>query len=241
MIGHTGRLYSTFLPPAVFHPQEPFMGPLHSTIDFFLHFNAHLNNFAGLHPVAVYGMLALIVFVETGLVVMPFLPGDSLLFAVGALAAAPNSPISLPLVMVLLCLSANCGDLVNYFVGKTFGEKVPFLSKKHLAEAHAFYARHGRKTIIMARFVPIIRTFAPFVAGVGEMTFPRFIGFSVLGGILWVVLVSLAGYFFGTIPAVASHFELVVVGIIAVSLIPIVVSAVTSGGKTAEPATPVAE
>jgi membrane-associated protein len=217
------------------------MGPFRSAVDFILHFNKYLNDFAGVHPVAVYGVLALIVFVETGLVVMPFLPGDSLLFAVGALAATPGSKISLPLVMVLLCVSANLGDLVNYFVGKTFGEKVPFLNKKHLAEAHAFYARHGRKTIILARFVPIIRTFAPFVAGVGKMTFPRFIGFSVAGGILWVVSVSLAGYFFGTRQVVRDHFELVVVGIIVVSLIPVVISAINSRRKPAEPVAPVVE
>jgi membrane-associated protein len=217
---------------------------VHTAIDYFLHFSKHIdefNRFVSNHPVSIYGMLAAIVFVETGLVIWPFLPGDSLLFAVGALAATHGSPLYLPYVIALLCVAANCGDLVNYFIGRTIGEKLPLISQKHLAEAHAFYARHGRKTIIIARFVPIVRTFAPFVAGIGEMAFPRFISFSIVGGILWVVTVSLAGYFFGGIPAVANHFEYVVLGIVAVSLIPIGVSAITSGGKATEPVAPAVE
>jgi membrane-associated protein len=203
---------------------------LHQVLDLVLHLDRHLNDFATVHPTAVYGLLALIVFCETGLVVTPILPGDSLLFAVGALAAAANSPINLPLVIVLLCLSANCGDLLNYTIGFHVGPKVfsrPdswLLNQKHLREAQDFYDRHGRKTIVMARFVPIIRTFAPFVAGIGKMPFTRFIGISVAGGILWVVTVSLAGYEFGQIQVVKNNFQLVVLAIIAISMIPVVVT-----------------
>ena len=203
---------------------------LHQVLDLVLHLDRHLNDFANVHPKAVYGLLALIVFCETGLVVTPILPGDSLLFAVGALAAAANSPINLALVIVLLCLCANCGDLLNYTIGFHLGPKVfsrPdswLLNQKHLREAQDFYDRHGRKTIVMARFVPIIRTFAPFVAGIGKMPFSRFIGISVAGGILWVVTVSMAGYEFGQIQVVKNNFQLVVLAIIAISMIPVLVT-----------------
>jgi membrane-associated protein len=200
-------------------------------LDLLRHWNVHLNNYAGGHQVGVYLVLCLVVFCETGLVVTPFLPGDSLLFAVGALAASAGSPINLPLVALLLCASANCGDLLNYIIGKRLGPKVFsaegnwLLNKKHLKEAHEFYEKHGRKTIIIARFVPIIRTFAPFVAGVGQMPFKRFIGFSIFGGALWVILISTAGYFFGQIPFVKTHFELVVLTIVTVSVLPVVAHA----------------
>src|ERR1700733_9712609 len=151
------------------------MDLLHSGLDLVLHVDKHLNAFASAHPIGVYALLVAIIFCETGFVVTPFLPGDSLLFAVGALAAAVASPINLPLVIVLLCAAANSGDLINYSVGRRMGpavfrkESSFLLNKKHLLEAHAFYERHGRKTIILARFVPIIRTFAPFVAGGGAV------------------------------------------------------------------------
>lgn len=202
------------------------MPSLHDALDLFVHLNKHLDIFAAAHQTGVYFLLFAIVFCETGFVVTPFLPGDSLLFAVGALAAGATSPISLPLVIVLLCLAANCGDVTNYAIGKRLGPKVFsrdksfLLNRKHLEEAQRFYDRHGRKTIILARFVPIIRTFAPFVAGVGRMHFLRFALFSVTGGILWVVSLSLAGYFFGRIPAVQNNFELVILVIIAISLLP---------------------
>ncbi|HEY2586647.1 MAG TPA: VTT domain-containing protein, partial [Tepidisphaeraceae bacterium] len=173
----------------------------------------------------LYVLLFVIVFCETGLVVTPFLPGDSLLFALGALAAQGDG-ISLPIAAVTLCLAANCGDLVNYTLGYRIGPKVFsregswLLNKRHLIEAQQFYERHGRKTIILARFLPIIRTFAPFVAGIGKMPFTRFIGFSVAGGILWVVSVLMAGFFFGRIPFIDRHFELVVVAIVVISVIP---------------------
>lgn len=204
------------------------MDVLHSAIDLFLHVDRHLNDFAGAHPIGVYALLIAIIFCETGLVVTPFLPGDSLLFAVGALAAETASPINLPLVIVLLCVAANCGDLLNYSVGRRLGpavfsrESSFLLNKKHLLEAHSFYERHGRKTIILARFVPIIRTFAPFVAGIGAMPFGRFIGFSIGGGILWVTLLSLAGFFFGQIGFVQKHFEVVVLAIVFISVLPMV-------------------
>jgi len=201
---------------------------MHQALDFLRHLDTYLNSFAAAHPQGVYALLMAIIFCETGLVVTPFLPGDSLLFAVGELAATSGSPIHLPLVIVALCVSANCGDLLNYSVGRRLGpavfrrESSFLLNKKHLLEAHAFYERHGRKTIILARFVPIIRTFAPFVAGIGEMEFHRFIGFSIGGGILWVTLLSLAGYFFGQIPVIKNHFEVVVLAICFISVLPVI-------------------
>jgi membrane-associated protein len=214
---------------------------LHRTIDLFLHLDKHLNAFASAHQVGVYVLLLAIVFCETGLVVWPFLPGDSLLFAVGALAAAPSSPISLPLVIVLLCLAANCGDLVNYMAGRRVGPKIFsrqsswLLNSRHLEEAHRFYERHGRKTIILARFVPIIRTFAPFVAGIGQMPFARFIGFSISGGAFWVVTVTLAGYFFNQIEFVRTHFQLVVLAIVVISVIPAALHALQARTRAAAP------
>ena len=199
---------------------------IHQAIDLFLHLDKHLNSYATAHQIGAYVLLAVIVFCETGLVVWPFLPGDSLLFAVGALAAAAGSPISLPLMILLLCAAANCGDVLNYTVGRRIGpaifrrESTWLLNKRHLQEAHRFYEKHGRKTIILARFVPIIRTFAPFVAGIGQMPFPRFIGFSISGGILWVVTLSLAGYYFNQIDFVRTHFQLVVLAIVVISLVP---------------------
>src|SRR6185437_11120039 len=166
------------------------MGWLHTIVDLFLHLDKHLNDAAAHLGDKLYLLIFVIVFCETGLVVTPFLPGDSLLFALGALAAS-GSVVKLPIVIPLLCLAANCGDLLNYTIGYRLGPKVFsrqsswLLNRKHLDEAHAFYERHGSKTIILARFVPIVRTFAPFVAGIGRMTFRRFAAFSVSGGILW--------------------------------------------------------
>ena len=200
------------------------MGLIHQVLDLVFHLKDHLQHYADSMGPGLYVLLFVIVFCETGLVVTPFLPGDSLLFALGALAR--GSHISLPLTALVLCVAANCGDLVNYLLGYRIGPKVFshegswLLNKKHLAEAQGFYDRHGRKTIIMARFVPIIRTFAPFVAGIGRMKFSRFVGFSIAGGILWVVSVLAAGYFFGQIPFVNKHFEVVVVAIVFISVLP---------------------
>lgn len=206
------------------------MGFLHKALDLFLHLNTHLDAAAHSMGPWLYLLLIGIVFCETGLVVTPFLPGDSLLFALGALAAA-GTAIKLPLVAVLLCMAANCGDVVNYFLGYRIGPKVFsresswLLNRKHLLEAQRFYERHGRKTIILARFVPIIRTFAPFVAGIGRMKFMRFALFSVSGGVLWVVSILTAGYLFGQRPFVKDHFELVVVAIVFISVAPVIIQA----------------
>jgi membrane-associated protein len=218
-------------------------------IDYVRHLNIHLNDAAASMGPMLYVLLFAIVFCETGLVVTPLLPGDSLLFAIGALAAANGATVKLPIVIPLLCLAANCGDLVNYSIGYWFGPNVFkkenswLLNKKHLLEAQSFYDRHGRKTIILARFVPIIRTFAPFVAGIGRMAFSRFILFSISGGVFWVVSVTLCGYYFGGIPLLRDHFDVVVLAIIAISLIPPVVHILQARRKrvfepavTAEPA-----
>lgn len=215
------------------------MGLLHRLVDLFLHLDQHLNSAAHDMGSKLYMLLFAIVFCETGLVVTPFLPGDSLLFALGALAATPGSSISLPLVIVLLCLAANCGDLTNYAIGSTIGPKLfnkPnswLFNRRHLDEAHRFYERHGVGTIIMARFVPIIRTFAPFVAGVGKMNFFKFAAFSIGGGALWVTLMSLAGYFFGQIDFVKKHFEIVVLAIVFISLAPAVYQALAARKREA--------
>jgi membrane-associated protein len=172
----------------------------------------------------LYVVLFAIVFCETGLVVWPFLPGDSLLFTVGAVAATGG--ISFPLAAVLMCLAANCGDLINYTIGYRLGPKVfssessRLLNKKHLQEAHAFYERYGKKTIIIARFVPIIRTFAPFVAGIGRMHFLTFALFSVTGGVFWVLTCLTAGYLLGQVDFVKKHFEVIVIAIVVISVIP---------------------
>jgi len=218
------------------------MEMIHTLIGYFLHLDRHLDDAAVSMGPMLYVLLFAIVFCETGLVVTPFLPGDSLLFALGALAAK-SAAVKLPIVIPLLCLAANCGDLVNYLIGYRLGPSVFkkesswLLNKKHLLEAQGFYDRHGRKTIIMARFVPIIRTFAPFVAGIGRMAFSRFILFSISGGLFWVLSVSLCGYYFGGIPWVAGHFQVVVLAIIAISLLPPVIHVLQARGKRrAEPA-----
>jgi membrane-associated protein len=209
----------------------------HDLIDWFTHVDTHLTAFANAHPQGVYGLLFAMIFVETGLVIWPFVPGDSLLFAVGSLAALDNSPIHLSVAIGLMCLAANLGDLVNYTMGRAVGprifssDKLFLLSKKHLLEAQAFSEKHGRKTIILARYVPIIRTFAPFVAGIGQMRFSRFIGFSIAGGVLWVVSGTVCGYEFGQIPWVKKHFEVVAIAIVIISLIPMLVHTIQARKK----------
>jgi len=173
-----------------------------------------------------YVLMFAIIFAETGLVVTPFLPGDSLLFALGALAASPDSPITLPLMIFLLIAAAVLGDAVNYAIGYRVGpavfkyEKSWLFNKNHLLKAQAFYEKYGSKTIILARFVPIVRTFAPFVAGIGKMTYSRFGLYNVIGGAAWVLLCVLAGVAFGQVPWVKEHFEVVVVAIILISVLP---------------------
>ncbi len=176
----------------------------------------------------MYVILFLIIFCETGLVVTPFLPGDSLLFATGALIALPGTQLSLPLMLVLLIVAAVVGDAVNYWIGRLVGPKVFrsetswLLNKQHLVRAQAFYERHGGKAIVMARFLPILRTFAPFVAGIGQMNYWRFWMFNVVGAVVWVSSFLLAGYWFGTWPVVKRNFELVILAIIFLSVLPIV-------------------
>ena len=187
-------------------------------LDFILHVDVHLTTFVQTYGVWVYGLLFLIIFVETGVVVMPFLPGDSLLFVVGALAGA--GLMNLPLVMLLLIAAAILGNQCNYTLGRYFGPKVfqwqnsRFFNKQAFNQAHAFYERYGGITIVAARFMPFLRTFAPFVAGVAQMTRSRFTLFDVTGGVLWVGGVTLAGYFFGNIPWVKANLDKIIWGAI---------------------------
>jgi membrane-associated protein len=193
-------------------------------IDFFLHLDQHLAELIGRFGMWTYGILFLIVFCETGLVVTPFLPGDSLLFAAGTFAALGSlHPFAL---FVLLSIAAILGDTVNYWIGarvgpRAFSGKFRFLNQTHLRKTEAFYEKHGGKTIVIARFVPIIRTFAPFVAGIGTMAYPRFLAYNVIGAVVWVGLFVFGGYLFGTIPVVRQNFSLVIVAIILVSVLPI--------------------
>jgi membrane-associated protein len=199
---------------------------LQHALDFFLHLDVHLAEIIERFGAGAYGILFLIVFCETGLVVTPLLPGDSLLFAAGSFAALGS--FSLVPLMLLLMAAAILGDTVNYWIGARIGErafsgKVRFLKQAHLVRTQEFYQRHGGKTILLARFVPIVRTFAPFVAGVGRMNYPRFLAYNVGGAVVWVSLFTLAGYFFGNIPAVKSNFTLVIFAIIGLSVLPIIV------------------
>lgn len=188
--------------------------------DLAVHLDAHLAAFVAQHGAWVYALLFLIVFCETGLVVTPFLPGDSLLFVVGALAAAGGMDIGL--VMAVLIVAALCGDNVNYFVGRWAGTRLlaRWVNPAHLQRTHQFYARHGGKTIIIARFMPIVRTYVPFVAGLGAMHYPRYLAFCIAGALLWVGSLCLAGYFFGNIPAVKANLTLVIVAIVLLSISP---------------------
>ncbi len=194
-------------------------------IDIVLHLNRHLGELVGEYGAWVYAILFLIVFCETGLVVTPFLPGDSLLFAAGALAATGG--LNVWVVMGLLIVAAILGDTVNYWIGRYCGEGLArryprLVRQQYLDRTHAFFERYGGKTIIIARFVPIIRTFAPFVAGAGSMSYGRFMSYNVIGGILWVVLCTMAGYLFGNMEVVKKNFSLVILGIIIVSILPAV-------------------
>lgn len=192
-------------------------------IDFILHMDVHLNEIITNYGIWTYGILFFVIFMETGFVVTPFLPGDSLLFAAGTFASlGALNPIYL---FLLLAAAAIIGDTINYSIGAYIGERafsgdVKFLKQEHLERTQKFYEKHGGKTIILARFVPIIRTFAPFVAGVGTMKYRKFIAYNVIGGIVWVAIFISLGYFFGNIPFVRKNFELVIFAIIAISFIP---------------------
>ena len=201
-------------------------------VDFFLHLDVHLEAFVTQYGPWVYALLFLIIFAETGLVVTPFLPGDSLLFASGAIAATSGGKLNVWLILVLLSVAAILGDAVNYAVGHFIGPRIfraedrqslwqRLLNRDHLMKAHAFFERHGGKAIVMARFVPIVRTFVPFVAGCGSMSYPHFAFYNVTGGLLWVGLCVGAGYGFGNVSWVKERFELVVIAIVFISLLPI--------------------
>lgn len=195
--------------------------------DFIRHLDVHLENIMREYEVMTYLILALIIFCETGLVVTPFLPGDSLLFAAGAITAKTGI-LNVWLLIPLLFAAAILGDNTNYFFGRYLGTKVFtrdywFLKRQYIERTQEFYEKYGGRTLVIARFVPIVRTFAPFVAGVGDMTYRRFIGYCLGGGIAWVSSLTLAGYFFGQIPIVKNNFEIVVFGIIGVSVLPIFV------------------
>ena len=202
-------------------------------IDFILHIDQHLLKIVADYQTWTYLIFFLIIFMETGLVVTPFLPGDSLLFAAGTIAAMPGEPLQMmPLIILLIC-AAFGGDNTNYFIGRFLGHKVyeknyRLIRREYLDKTHAFYEKHGGKTLIIARFMPIIRTFAPFVAGVGSMTYIRFISFSIIGNVLWVSLFTLGGYFFGNIPFIKSNFTLAILAIIFISLLPMIIAFIQS-------------
>jgi len=208
-------------------------------VDLFLHLDTHLSAVISQYGTGTYLILFLIVFCETGLVVTPFLPGDSLLFAAGTFAALGD--LDVRLMIVLLIIAAIVGDTVNYWVGAAIGPRafqgnIRFLKREHLERTHAFYEKHGGKTIILARFIPIIRTFAPFVAGVGAMSYGKFLTYNVVGAVVWVIVLVLAGFFFGNIPVVRENFSLVIMAIIAISVLPVVVEAVRVRRRPACPA-----
>lgn len=195
-------------------------------IDFVLHIDVHLAELVAQYGIWVYAILFVILFCETGLVVTPFLPGDSLLFVAGALASLGTNDLNVHLMVVLMLIAAIAGDAVNYTIGRLFGDRLfsnpdsKIFRRSYLDKTHQFYERHGGKTIILARFVPIVRTFAPFVAGMGHMSYRHFALFNVAGAVLWVLLFTYAGYFFGTLPMVQENLKLLIVAIIVVSILP---------------------
>lgn len=193
-------------------------------IDFFIHLDKYLPVIIQSFGIWSYVIVFLVIFCETGLVITPILPGDSLLFALGSFAAL--GALNIELLVILLCIAAIAGDTVNYAIGHFIGPRVfhfedtRFFKKEYLIKTHQFYEKHGGKTIIIARFMPIIRTFAPFVAGIGAMTYPRFILYNVIGGVAWICVFLLGGYFFGNIPSVKNNFTLVIIAIIILSVLP---------------------
>lgn len=212
---------------------------LTSLLHTLLHLDDVLPQWAALYGPWIYAILFLIVFCETGLVITPFLPGDSLLFAAGAVAAAAPESLNVHLVVVLLIFAAILGDGVNYYFGARLGNRVRngtrFIKKEHLDRTHAFYEKYGAKTIILARFVPIVRTFAPFVAGVGLMSYGKFLTYNVVGAVVWVVSLTYLGYGLGNMPIVKKHFELVVLAIIVISILPMVYEILRARFAAAKP------
>ncbi len=207
--------------------------------DFVLHIDVHLTEIVTNYQTWTYLILFLIVFAETGLVVTPFLPGDSLLFAAGAIAALPGNPLSPALLIIIIMVGVFLGDNTNYFIGRFLGEKVysknyKLIKRKYLDDTHKFYEKHGGKTIIIARFMPIVRTFAPFVAGIGEMKYIKYLSYSVVGSTVWVNSFIWIGYFFGNLPIVKKNFSLVIMLIIVISVLPPVIAAIKSYMKKDE-------
>jgi membrane-associated protein len=208
------------------------MDLIRKVVDIFLHLDHYLAQLVPQYGVWIYGLLFLIIFMETGLVATPFLPGDSLLFAVGALCATPGG-LNIWIILTSLTLAALLGDNVNYWIGHTVGPRVfhgssRFLNRKHLDRTHAFYERYGGKTIILARFVPIVRTFAPFVAGIGRMFYPKFLSFSVFAALFWVISMTVCGYLFGNIPIIKKNFSAVILMIVFISVLPAVIGVIRS-------------
>lgn len=204
------------------------MNPVRQLVDFILHIDQHLGTFIAAYGGWTYGILFLIIFCETGLVVTPFLPGDSLLFASGALATLHPDKFSIWVLLVILPVAGIIGDTVNYSLGRRFGVrifdwKLPFVKPAHLERTQRFYEKYGAKTIVLARFVPIVRTFAPFVAGIGQMRYATFIVYNVVGAFAWVIICLFSGYFLGNIPVVKKNFELAVLAIIFVSVLPLAI------------------
>lgn len=205
--------------------------------DFILHIDVHLAQLVADYGNLIYLILFLIIFCETGLVVTPFLPGDSLLFVAGALSALPNNDLNIHLLACLLVVAAIIGDALNYTLGRLFGDRLfsnassRIFRRSYLDKTHAFYQRHGGKTIILARFVPIVRTFAPFVAGMGHMSYRHFALYNITGAIIWVVLFSYAGYWFGDLPLVQNNLKLLIIAIILLSVLPAVTELIRHRGK----------
>jgi membrane-associated protein len=208
------------LPPKGFH--FALSGYMQQLLDFLLHIDDQLLEWVKVYGGYTYLILFLIIFAETGLVFIPFLPGDSLLFAAGAVSAA-GAGLDIWILAGLLTFAAVLGDTVNYHVGQVFGTRLPFIKKKHLEKTHAYFEKYGGKTIIFARFIPIVRTFAPFVAGMGAMNYSKFILYNIVGGVAWVFICLFAGYWFGGHPWVKKNFEIVVVAIVLISVLPMAV------------------
>jgi len=194
-------------------------------VNIILHLNLYLGQVADSYGAWIYAILFLIIFCETGLVVFPFLPGDALLFTVGTLTAQ-NGPLNLPIILILLTVAGILGHTTNYWIGNSIGQRLfsnprsRIFNRKHLEQTHAFFERHGAKTIMLSRFVPLIRTFAPFVAGMGSMSYRKFFAYNVIGAVVWVFGIVLLGHFFGNIPYVQKNFSLVILAIVVISMIP---------------------
>jgi len=211
-------------------------------VDLFLHLDKHLSAVITQYGLWTYGLMFVVIFIETGLVVFPFLPGDSLIFAAGTFASLGS--LNIWLLFLLLAVAAVLGDTVNYWIGHYLGDRayqIKWIKKEYLDRTHGFFEKYGNKTIFLARFVPIVRTFAPFVAGIGRMSYMDFISYNVFGGITWVALFSFTGYFFGHIPFIRDHFSIVVIAIVFISLIPMVVEAVKVRSESKRAKTKISE